>query len=105
MSNRPLSLDNFTESIAGLSSYQKLYSENDKEYQKMLKVLVKAIDGELTERQKECVIRYYGQKMKIADIAKELNIYPSTVSRHLSKSRHRLQTVIGYYFPRLSSKQ
>ena len=75
----------------------------DDEHQKMLKVLVKAIDGELTSRQKQCLIMYYGKNMRIVDISRELNVYPSTVSRHIKKSRSRLKTIIGYYFSRLSS--
>lgn len=102
MSNRPLSLDDFTESLASLSNYQKSSFGGDGERQKLLRTLVRAIDGELTDRQRECVFCYYGQKMKISEIARKLGVYPSTVSRHLTKARGRLENVISYCFERLS---
>ncbi len=103
MSNRPLYLDKFIDSVISISKHKKECFDMDDEHQKMLKVLVKAIDGELTSRQKQCLIMYYGKNMRIVDISRELNVYPSTVSRHIKKSRSRLKTIIGYYFSRLSS--
>ena len=51
-----LSLTNFTESIAGLMEYNiKLQQTNESEYKKILKILTKAISGELTGRQRECL--------------------------------------------------
>lgn len=102
MSNKPLSLDNFTESLAGISKYKDIFFDDDNEYKKMIEVLLKAIDGELTQRQRECVILYYGEQKRLHDISIELGIYPSTVSRHLSKARKRLEKVLGYYFNRLN---
>ena len=48
MINRPLSLNDFTESLIGISNYQKDKFSDNSEYKKMLEVLVRAIDGELT---------------------------------------------------------
>lgn len=101
MRNKYLSLNNFTESLIGISNYQKDMFSKDSDYKKMLEVLVRAIDGELTERQKECVVLYYGRQLKLKEISLELNISESTVSRHLKKSRKRLAQVLKYYFNRL----
>lgn len=101
MINRPLSLNDFTESLIGISNYQKDKFSDNSEYKKMLEVLVRAIDGELTERQRQCVVMYYGKQISLKDIALELNISESTISRHLKKSRNRLAKVMKYYFNRL----
>lgn len=103
MSNRPLYLDKFIDSVISISKHQEECFDINNEHQKMLKVLVKAIDGELTPRQKQCLTMYYGKNMRIVDISRELNVYPSTVSRHIKKARSRLKIIIGYYFSRLSS--
>lgn len=103
MSNRPLFLDDFIDSIASISNHKKECFDNDNEHQKMLKILVKAIDGELTERQRQCIVMYYGKNMGVTEISRQLGIYPSTVSRHIKKGKNRLKTIIGYYFSKLSS--
>lgn len=104
MSNRALHLDELMDSIISASEHKKECLDVNNEYQKMLKVLTKVIEGELTDRQRECVFMYYGNNMKIKDISKQLNIYPSTVSRHLKKSKTRVELIISYYFSRLSKE-
>lgn len=101
MGNKHLSLNNFTESLIGISNYQKDMFSKNSEYKKMLEVLVKAIDGELTKKQKECVLLYYGRQLKLKEISSKLGISESTVSRHLKKSRARLARVLKYYFDKL----
>ncbi len=101
MRNKPLSLNNFTESLLGYENYQRDRFDDNSEYKKMLEVLVQAIDGELTDRQKQCVILYYGKQFTLKAIASSLGISESTVSRHLKKSRKRLEKVLKYYFSNL----
>ena len=49
-----------TESIFGIQQYQSQNSlQTDKEYGRMLKVLTKAMQGELTQRQYDCMYAYY----------------------------------------------
>ncbi len=104
MRNRKVSLNNFTESLIGISNFKEsCFSENN-EYKKMLEILVKAIDGELTNRQKECVLMYYGRQMSLKEISSKLNIDQSTISRHLKKSRFKLEKILKYYFNKLNSQ-
>lgn len=64
---------------------------------RMKKILSKAINGELTERQKNCIIEYYINGTKMIDIAKKEGISESTVSRHIKSGKKRLQRIAQYY--------
>lgn len=52
MSKGKLCLDNFTESLACMELFKKDLVGNSAQHQKMLKLLKKVIEGELTDRQK-----------------------------------------------------
>lgn len=103
MSNRRLSLDNFTESLAGFAKYKELEFGDNGEYKKLVKVLLKAIDGELTSRQRECLILYYGQNLKMSEVASKLDIGIPAVSRHIKKAKFRIKKVMVYYFDNLEN--
>ena len=75
--------------------------EGKKERKKeLLRAVSSAVQNELTERQKECIVLFYGQNFSVQETAKILSICPSTVSRHLKKARNRIKRVLQYgYFP------
>lgn len=70
---------------------------NDSERSRMKRILQKAILDELTDRQRYCICEYYigGRCMK--DIADELGVNPSTVTRHIQSAMRRLKRVARYY--------
>ncbi len=74
----------------------------DAEYRRMLHALHRAVDGELTERQKECIRLRYVERKSVSEIALLLGVTPPTASKHLKKARIRLGKVIGYSFSRLN---
>ena len=55
---------------------------------------VNAIPCVLTQRQAQIMSMYYLQQHSMADIAKEIGVNPSTVSRALESSRRKLQKVL-----------
>lgn len=63
----------------------------------MKKILFKAIDTELTAKQKKCMIDYYLMNKKEKDIAAELGVNPSTVSRHITLAKKKLRHIASYY--------
>lgn len=71
------------------------------EHARLLRTLQRAACGELTQRQQECLRMKYGEEKRVRDIADELGVTPSTVSKHLKKARARLRKVLQYSFPRL----
>lgn len=62
----------------------------------MLSILHKAVQGSLTDLQRECLLRYY-EGTRQRQIAADLGISPSTVSRHISTAKRKLQKIAGYY--------
>lgn len=93
-----LSLDLFGDRL----NVDRYNTDDGGEHKKMLKVLTRAIEGELTERQKECIKLRYFDGMKVKEVAEKLGVTPPTACKHLKKARLRLEKVMGYSFPRLN---
>jgi len=58
--------------------------------------MASALAEELTPRQQEMVQMYYVDQMLMADIAEELGVNISTVSRTISRGRDRLRRCLRY---------
>ena len=80
-------------------------SDDGGEHSRMLRVLNRAMTGELTQRQRDCLSKRYVEGESVNQIAAELGITPSTVSKHLKKARARLRKVLQYSFSRLEEKE
>ncbi len=79
------------------NSNQQNNSSNTESRSQMKKILSKAIFDELTDRQRTCVTDYYVGGKKVKEIANELGLNPSTVSRHISVARKKLRHIASYY--------
>ena len=66
-------------------------STNENSRDKMKKILSMAVLNELTERQRICIVDYYLNGKKEKEIAKELGVNSSTVSRHIMKARDKTE--------------
>lgn len=71
-------------------------STNHRDIQRMKNLLSAAIQTELTDRQRECLILYYLKGLQMNQIAVQLNLNPSTVSRHISAARRKLKKLRRY---------
>ena len=69
---------------------------NRQQLESMKNALKKAMKTELTDRQRYIITEYYFNKRTMTDIANELGITKSTVSRHISRSRERLKASLRY---------
>lgn len=99
MTKRPFSMDNFTESLISLSLYNKnFFDAEDTNHKKMVESLKKIVNGELTEKQKICILLYYGKMMKMKDISEKLGIDISCVSRHIKRAKIKIEKTMKYYF-------
>lgn len=76
--------------------------ETDWEYRWMLRVLTRVMEGELTDRQRECVQLYYFDGMKMREIADYLGVKTPAVSRHLKRAREKMEHILRYTCDRLS---
>ncbi len=97
---RRLSMDAFTESMASVNYYKNNLNQDceDTNHKKMVSLLRNIVAGELTEKQRKCVFLYYGEMMKMKDIANEMGICISSVSRHIKRARRRIEKTMNYYF-------
>lgn len=71
--------------------------EGDERKKRALQVLGKAVQGELTPRQRECIRLLYQEGVCQKEIAARLGLQPATVSKHLKRARERLYHVLRYY--------
>ena len=96
--NAKLSLNEFTESVAGMIEYNKeTRFTNENEYKQLPRILTKVIAGELTERQQQCIVMRYYRNLTVTEIAAQLGIGKSTASRHIKKAKTRLYKLLDYY--------
>ncbi len=84
MKNRIVKLDDFSDSLYSFKKF-KTGSTNYNDIAKMKSFLNIAIKNELTERQKLCIVKYFLENKKMKDIAIELDISKSAVSRHIKR--------------------
>ena len=99
MQKKILPLDDFTESFFSMEKYKKdKFDCDDTRYRKMVSSLRNVMEGELTERQQVCIAMYYGDKMKMRDIAEVLGINTSCVSRCIKRAKNKLTKTMKYYF-------
>ena len=71
--------------------------DNSASRDRMKRILNKAIANELTSRQRECLRLRYLDGMPVKNIAKEMELSNSTVSRHISAAMRKLKKVASYY--------
>lgn len=82
------------EIIQGIMSDKN--SETDNDRQLKAKILQGFLEQNLTRTQKEYIILYYKNNMKISEIARIYGVTPSTVCRTLGRARRRLyRSLVG----------
>ena len=59
-------------------------------------LLRRAIGNELTDRQRDCVQLYYGERLTMQEIADELHLTRGTVCKHLQQASSRLAHAFQY---------
>ena len=94
MNRTTFSLEIFGDHLPIADIYE--HSTNNRQLTALKQALVRAIDSELTERQKAMVIEFYFKGETVTSIAQKYGVSKSTVSRHLSRSRERLKKALKY---------
>lgn len=79
------------------SSFNPNGTTNSESRKKMKEIISKAIVTELTDMQRICLTEHYLNDKKQKEIASELGLNASTVSRHISSARKKLQNIASYY--------
>ncbi len=97
MRTKIVCLSSKTEDKLGLQAYLDALSEDNSDQRRLLQsALHLAIQTELTPRQQDMLWRYYFEGQTITRIAQEYGLNKSTVSRHIARSRTRLEKVLKY---------
>ena len=85
------------EMLGDLAAWERENGEdNSEQLARLRRNLRKAREQELTTRQREMVSLYYDQGMTIPQIAEQLGLNRSTVSRTLRRARERLYRFLQY---------
>ena len=91
-----VSYDN-TFGMVDLAVYTELMAEDNKEQINRLKRnLTHALRQDITKRQREYMVLYYGRNMSMEAIARQCGVNKSTVSRTLKRGRQRLYRCLRY---------
>ena len=93
---KTVSYDN-TFGLVDLAVYTQLMADDNRDQMNRLtRNLTHALRQDITQRQREYMMLYYGRGMSMEAIAKELGVNKSTVSRTLKRGRQRLYRCLRY---------
>ncbi|WP_343252767.1 sigma-70 family RNA polymerase sigma factor [Ligaoa zhengdingensis] len=88
------------EDIDSISAQVCVQADEDNTNRQFLTALLRAtryaVDHELTERQRQCFTKRYYEGRTVTEIAGELGLDCSTVSRHITLARQRIQSHARY---------
>ena len=83
--------------MADLAVYSKMMADdNHKEVNRLKRNLTHALRQDITPKQREYMLLYYGQGMSMDAIAQQTGVNKSTVSRTLKRGRQRLYRCLRY---------
>ena len=94
MNEKKLNMFAKEEEYAALRKFIKLVQQSDEGG--TAASIKRAIDRELTRRQRQLVYMYYLEQMRMQDIADELGLSISSVSRTIKRGRRRLKSCLRY---------
>ncbi|MBQ0037509.1 MAG: sigma-70 family RNA polymerase sigma factor [Clostridiales bacterium] len=69
---------------------------NSEQVRRLLTNLPVAVEQELTRRERQILRMHFTRNMRVTDIARELGIQKSTVSRSLSRAMEKLYRALRY---------
>ena len=93
---RTVSYDN-TFGLVDMAVYTQLMADDNRDQMNRLKRnLTHALRQDITQRQREYMMLYYGRGMSMEAIAREKGVNKSTVSRTLKRGRQRLYRCLRY---------
>lgn len=73
-------------------------TKNSTDNTKAKRMLIRIIQGELTQKQQDMIMMYYFGRMTMQEIADNTGISVQAVSAVLARARNRIYRVLRYYF-------
>ena len=75
-----------------MASYVRVMSsDNSAQMERLKRNLVRALQEDVTSRQRQVLLLYYGERMNMREIGERLGVDKSTVSRTIKRGERRLQ--------------
>lgn len=96
MNRTTFSLEVFGDHFPWVDNTSAYYSDNSKQLEMLKRSLNKAIKSELTECQRIAVEEFFYNGKSVTQIALELGVNKSTVSRHLKRAKEKLSHALKY---------
>ena len=75
---------------------RQMAPDNDQELSLLKRNLIRALKEDITPRQRETMLLYYGQGLNMREIGERLGVDKSTVSRNIKRGERRLQRCLRY---------
>lgn len=75
---------------------EQSYGDNSEELRKLLEVVMLIIDNELTKPQRKCMIEYFLNDKGMPQLAQEMGVHVSVVSRHIKKAKRTILKLLKY---------
>lgn len=72
--------------------------DNSEQMARLRRNLRRAMETELTPRQREIVRLYFDQELSVSEIARQEGVHKSSVSRTLNRAKTRLKSHLQYSF-------
>lgn len=89
---------------ADMAHYARLLSEentNENEMSRLKLALWRALHEDITEKQREYLLLYYGEGLNTAQIAEQMGVNKSTVARTIHRGEENLRRCLRYGAKRL----
>ncbi len=82
---------------ADMAVYSRAMAEdNSRQHTRLKRNLVRALREDVTPRQREFLLLYYGERLNMREIGERLGVDKSTVSRTIKRGERRLQRCLRY---------
>ena len=75
---------------------RQMAPDNDQELSLLKRNLIRALKEDITPRQRETMLLYYGQGLNMREIGQKLGVDKSTISRTIKRGEHRLRRCLRY---------
>lgn len=75
---------------------RQLAGDNTRELSRLKRNLIRALNEEVTPRQREALLLYYNDGLTMPEIAQQLGVDKSTVSRTIKRGELRLLRCLRY---------
>ena len=82
---------------ADMAIYSRaMAADNSQQMARLKRNLVRALQEDVTPRQREFLLLYYGEQLNMRQIGERLGVDKSTVSRTIKRGERRLQRCLRY---------